>query len=48
LRDHRAMQALEHIGMRSAREVLQALAEGAPEARRTEEAKDLLRRLGQR
>jgi RNA polymerase sigma factor (sigma-70 family) len=48
LRDHRAIQALEHIGTRSARKVLQALAEGAPGARRTEEAKDVLRWLGQR
>jgi WD40 repeat protein len=45
LRDHRAIQALEHIGTHSAREVLHALAEGAPEARRTEEAKAALRRL---
>jgi hypothetical protein len=45
LRAHRAIQALEHIGTRPAREVLQALAEGAPEARRTEEAKAVLRRL---
>jgi hypothetical protein len=48
LRDHRALQALEHIGTRSAREVLQRLAEGAPQARRTEEAKAAVRRLGQR
>ena len=39
---------MEHIGTRSAREVLQALAGGAPEARRTEEAENVLRRLGQR
>jgi hypothetical protein len=39
---------LEHIGTPAAREVLQALAEGAPQARRTEEAKDALRRLGPR
>jgi WD40 repeat protein len=48
LRDHRAIQALEHIGTHSAREVLQALAEGAPEARRTEEAKAALTRLASR
>ncbi|HTU92770.1 MAG TPA: WD40 repeat domain-containing protein, partial [Gemmataceae bacterium] len=45
LRDHRAIQVLEHIGTLSARERLQALAEGAPEAYRTEEAKTALRRL---
>ncbi|MHB1424185.1 MAG: sigma-70 family RNA polymerase sigma factor [Gemmataceae bacterium] len=45
LRDHRAIQALEHIGTRQAKEVLRALAEGAPEARLTEEAKATLHRL---
>ena len=45
LRDHRAVQMLEHIGTKPARDVLQALAAGAPEARRTEEAKPALRRL---
>jgi WD40 repeat protein len=45
LRTDRAIQALEHIGTRAAREVLQALAAGAPEARRTVEAKKSLRRL---
>lgn len=45
LRVHRAIQALEHIGIPSAQEVLQALADGAPGARRTEEAKAALRRL---
>ncbi len=44
LRVHRAIQALEHINTRSARAVLQALAEGAPETQRTEEAKAALRR----
>lgn len=44
LRDHRAIQALEHIGTQSAREVLQALAGGAPESQRTEEAKAALHR----
>jgi hypothetical protein len=39
LRDHRAIQALEHIGTRQAKEVLQTLATGASEALRTEEAK---------
>jgi WD40 repeat protein len=48
LRDHRAIQALDHIGTPAARDVLQAIAEGAPDARRTEEAKDVLRRLGPR
>jgi WD40 repeat protein len=48
LREHRAIQALEYIGTPSVRAVLQALAEGAPEARRTLEAKEALRRLGQR
>jgi HEAT repeat protein len=45
LRDHRAIQALQHIGTRPAHEVLRALAEGAPEAYRTEEAKAALQRL---
>ncbi len=44
LRDHRAIQALEHIGTRQAKEVLQQLAAGAPETLRTEEAKTALRR----
>ncbi|MGH7222681.1 MAG: WD40 repeat domain-containing protein, partial [Gemmataceae bacterium] len=45
LRDHRGIQALEHLGTRSARQVLQALASGAPEAQRTKEAKAALQRL---
>jgi hypothetical protein len=45
LRDHRAIQALEHIGTRQAKEVLQALAKGASKARRTEEAQAALMRL---
>jgi hypothetical protein len=44
LRDHRAIQALEHIGTSSAKEVLQRLAVGAPDTLRTEEAKFALRR----
>ncbi len=44
LRDHRAIQALEHIGTRQAKEVLLRLAAGAPETLRTEEAKTALRR----
>jgi RNA polymerase sigma factor (sigma-70 family) len=45
LRVHRAIQALEHINTRSARELLQALAGGTAQAQRTEEAKAALRRL---
>jgi hypothetical protein len=43
LRDHRAIQALEHISTPSAKEVLQRLAGGAPDTLRTEEAKTALR-----
>jgi hypothetical protein len=45
LRDHRAIQALEHIGTRPVKELLQKLAAGAAETLRTEEAKAALRRL---
>jgi RNA polymerase sigma factor (sigma-70 family) len=45
LRVHRAIQALEHMNSRSAQELLQALAEGAPATQRTKEAKEALRRL---
>jgi len=45
LRAHRAIQVLEHIGTKPAREVLRAVAAGAPEARCTEEAKESLRRM---
>jgi RNA polymerase sigma factor (sigma-70 family) len=48
LRDHRAIQVLEHIGTPAAKDVLQRLATGAPDTLRTEEAKAALRRLGQR
>jgi WD40 repeat protein len=48
LRAHRAIQVLEHIGPKPARDALQALAEGAPEAFRTEEAKASLQRWQQR
>jgi WD40 repeat protein len=48
LRAHRAIQALEHIGSKSAHEMLQALAAGAPEANRTEAARVALQRLGKR
>jgi hypothetical protein len=43
LRVHRAIQVLERIGTKPAREVLQTLADGAPEARPTKEAKAALR-----
>ena len=46
LRDHRAIQALEHIGTPETRRLLEALAGGASNARRTEEAKTALRRMG--
>ncbi|SRR5579883_939430 len=45
LRVHRAIQVLERIGTQPAREILQALAEGAPESRCTEGAKAAQRRL---
>jgi RNA polymerase sigma factor (sigma-70 family) len=45
LREHRAIQALEHIGTPIAKELLQALAAGAAGAHRTEEAKAILQRL---
>jgi hypothetical protein len=45
LRDHRTIQALEHIGTAQAKEVLEALAAGAPGVCRTTEAKAVLRRL---
>jgi hypothetical protein len=48
VRDHRAIQVLEHIGAQSAKGVLQQLAAGAPDTLRTEEAKAALRRLGRR
>jgi dipeptidyl aminopeptidase/acylaminoacyl peptidase len=44
VREHRAIQVLEHIGTQEARQLLEALAGGAPEARLTEEAKAALRR----
>jgi hypothetical protein len=47
LRDHRAIQALEHIGSSAARRLLESLASGAPGARRTEEAKAVLGRRSQ-
>jgi RNA polymerase sigma factor (sigma-70 family) len=48
LRYHRAIQALEHIGSQSARVALQTLAAGAPQSRRTEEAKASLVRMEKR
>jgi hypothetical protein len=42
--EHRAIQALEHIDTPKAKEILEALAAGAPSAYRTEEAKAALRR----
>jgi WD40 repeat protein len=47
LRDHRAIQALEHMRTPRAREALEGLAAGAPGARRTDEAKAALRRFGE-
>jgi RNA polymerase sigma factor (sigma-70 family) len=46
LRPHRAIQALEHMNTVPARQVLQLLADGAPGASCTEEAKTALLRLG--
>jgi WD40 repeat protein len=48
LRQSRAVQALEQIGSRQARELLGALATGSPEAWLTQEAKASLRRLAKR
>jgi hypothetical protein len=48
LRQLRALEVLEHIGTAEARQVLEALAGGYPEARLTQEAKASLRRLARR
>lgn len=48
LRLLRAVQVLEHIDTNEARQVLETVAKGAPEARLTREAKESLRRLAQR
>ena len=48
LRDLRSVEVLEHIGTPEAKQVLQTLAKGAPEARLTQEAKASLERLTKR
>jgi RNA polymerase sigma factor (sigma-70 family) len=45
LRDLRAVELLEWIGGSEARQLLQVLAEGAPQARLTQEARSAIRRL---
>jgi hypothetical protein len=46
LRELRALEALERIGTLDARRILEAVADGVPEARLTREARSALRRLG--
>jgi hypothetical protein len=46
LRAVRALEALEHSGTPDARQLLETLARGAPEARQTRDAKAALQRLG--
>jgi hypothetical protein len=48
LREFRAVEVLERIGSQEARQLLKTLAEGAPEARLTQEAKASLERLTRR
>jgi hypothetical protein len=48
LRQIRSVEVLEHVGTSAARQVLVGLAQGAPEARLTQEAKASLMRLAQR
>jgi len=48
LRHLRSIEVLEHIGTPAARQVLEGLANGAPEARLTREAKASLQRLTKR
>jgi hypothetical protein len=45
LRAERAVEALEHIGSKGARDVLKLLAQGAPQARLTQQAQAALKRL---
>ena len=47
-RDSRAILVLEHIGTAEARRLLRELADGAPDAWRTQEAQAALRRLDAR
>jgi hypothetical protein len=44
----RAMEVLEHWGTAEARQILERLAQGIPEARVTREAKEALEQLGKR
>jgi len=48
LRALRAVEALEHMGTRDAKQLLQEVARGAPEARLTQDAKRSLERLAKR
>jgi hypothetical protein len=48
LRAIRSIQVLEHIGTPEARQLLETLAKGAPEARLTQEAAESLQRLSRR
>jgi WD40 repeat protein len=48
LRSLRALEVLEHIGSREARLALEGIAEGAPEARLTQEARASVQRLAAR
>ncbi len=48
LRHLRALEVLEHIARPAARQILEVLAKGAPEARLTREARESLQRLAKR